>query len=95
VKEKQRLAKMSAGQIRTEQAEQKKEQQAFGYTDARGTIWPRLLTTIVLRGQVVAASTSQYLRSLVRGRDPENAYEFRRMVRLYGDEQINRMMQQP
>lgn len=93
VKDKQALAKKSVAQIQNDLAahrEQERKQQ-FGYTDSRGMMWPRLLTTFVPRGQVQAISTSQYLRELVRRRDPDATYEYRRMTRLYGDEQITRM----
>jgi hypothetical protein len=47
--------------------------------------WPRLLSTYVPKGQVIAVSTRDYLLHLSK----TDIYEFKRMCRLYSVEQIN------
>jgi len=95
ITERQETAGKPVGQIKEELAAIRRQQAeaTAGFEDAHGMLWPKLLSTIVLPGTVTAVSTAEHLRSLLRGRNAESTHELKRMVRLYGDQQVNQLLQ--
>jgi len=91
ITERQETAAKPVGQIKDELAtiRAKEAEAAAGFRDSRGALWPKLLPTIVLPGTVQAVSTSEYLKSLLRGRSAESTFALKRMVSKFGDQQIN------
>jgi hypothetical protein len=61
-----------------------------GYFDKNGVQWPRLLKTIVPRGEIQARDTREYLLHLAR----TDAWTFKnRFVLIYGNEQVDAYLQ--
>ena len=85
----------SAPQIRAEMqaADEANRKANFGYTDKRGMQWPRILKTMVPPGQIQAVPSGQYIRDLGKSRDVNALYQFKRLIKIYGVDQINHAMQ--
>jgi hypothetical protein len=61
-----------------------------GYFDKNGTQWPRLLKTVVPRGEIQARDTREYLLWLAKN----DVWTFKnRFVLVYGNEQVNAYLQ--
>jgi hypothetical protein len=60
-----------------------------GYFDKNGVQFPRLLRTIVPRGEIQPQDTRQYLLWLAKN----DVYTFKKFVTIYGNEQVDAFLQ--